>query len=134
MSIFLLFAFNLTQKASDAGSLPQFYWGDANGGRLYFAPVDLGIVFGSEWEIIVKTNVDMTSAFGFGFRNYNVLKNEAVQTIFADDNWAGEAIAFQWLGEGTPAYYSLTNATQGITYLTTTLPPADASAPEGDRR
>lgn len=131
MVIALIVMFALPPKHAGAASLPQIIYIDLFGGRIYFRVVDLGTLFGNEWEVIAKNNLSFTNPWGLGLRFYNTSWAQAVQMIAADDTWVAEEMAFTWGGSGSAGYLSLANGFQGVANITTTPPPVDDGADSG---
>ena len=91
---------------------------------VYVSVMDLGAIFGSEWEIIVINDFPFgPDPFGFGFSNCNTTSDAGVQTILEDDTWVGVAMAYIWQGDGTQGYLSLTSGFQDVKTLTTAPAP-----------
>ncbi len=124
-SVFMFSVFTSAPSDSKAATLPQVIF--SNNGMedfIYVSVSDLGTIFGNEWEIIVFNDFPIgADPFGFGFRNYNATYGTAVQTEFRDDTWEGAAMVFNWIGDGSLNYISLSTGWQGVEVLSTTPSP-----------
>ncbi|MFX0201118.1 MAG: zinc metalloprotease [Candidatus Hodarchaeota archaeon] len=105
------------------GALPQIFWSDEGGGMVFFKLVDMGTFWGNEWGIVVKNYADMSGNWGLGMMFYNPSWNEFGIDMLADDYWVAHGLYGVWLGDGTPAYFSIAYGGQGVWTLHTSAPP-----------
>jgi predicted Zn-dependent protease len=111
---------------SCGSGFPPFFFSDEPPGMIYVSVADLGLLFGNEWDLLVKNRTDLTAPFGIGMSFYNVSWSEFGVIVLADDYWFGHGFYGNWTGEGTSAYYSITNGSQGVWNLFTSSPPPRA--------
>lgn len=108
-------------------SIPGILFDDA--GFVWISINEMGTLMGNTWEIVAKTDYPGFTNIGIGMRfNNPAWDNEFGMIIFADDNWYAHGCYGNWVGEGTPCYYSVSTGAQGIWILSTSPPLREAAS------
>ena len=102
----IVFVFGLliaiTPNHAKAATMPQYLWADST--YIIASVVDLGMLAGNEWEVVVVANWPGMPSIGMGMRFYYPVGSYFGMTFLADGYWAMFGYYGEWYGNGSVAY------------------------------